>query len=604
MIRHVTARNFRAFDELKLEFEPGTTFIVAPNGSGKTSLMLAVWWALLGEAADIDGKQSIRGDGPAEVTVEIDLSSEVTARITRRQPRRGPEQIEAVIADEEVKDADHLAALLTKYWHSDPKHLSRICFMEEHSVARRDVLTPGLDSHLRRIFGLDRLAEDLELAKREVNEAGKAIREEKQAARRPIAQRHEDEGLLTTLRQQLRELEGQRTAVGKRLSELRRQIELLDRWDRYREDQETRRSQLEAIVQQAGETLGDPFYDIDVDRQAPDLATVRARLTELEEEQQEELTARAHRLGALQGRLQAAAEALAQLNDAEADCPVCLRPLGEHDRGRAAEGHLANQQRLQEEIDELQSNTSTQARLKTLRDIRQRLDGIPPAVPPAEPPTLNREAASAEQEAVDGEFETLTRQVLEISQRIEHVESRLEDDAAIEEASAALRQSARRAVLAEVTMATFETAIAAIEREKVDPLRRAIESRWKQLMRGVSTLSWQPGEVKLIHGDHEVDYRNFSGGERTIATILTQLLVILATTEAKFLWLDEPLEHLDPDHRRMVASALMKATGEGSLRQIVVSTYEEPLVRRLKATRPDLTHVRYLPSLAQSGHQQ
>jgi DNA repair exonuclease SbcCD ATPase subunit len=54
-------------------------------------------------------------------------------------------------------------------------------------------------------------------------------------------------------------------------------------------------------------------------------------------------------------------------------------------------------------------------------------------------------------------------------------------------------------------------------------------------------------------------------------------------TRADFCWFDEPLEHLDPDVRRKVANLLTRATSGGRpFRQIVVTTYEEPLARHLK----------------------
>jgi ABC-type polar amino acid transport system ATPase subunit len=58
-------------------------------------------------------------------------------------------------------------------------------------------------------------------------------------------------------------------------------------------------------------------------------------------------------------------------------------------------------------------------------------------------------------------------------------------------------------------------------------------------------------------------------------------------TDADFCWFDEPLEHLDPDVRRRVANLLARVTTTGGpLRQIVVTTYEEPLARQLEARDP------------------
>lgn len=80
----------------------------------------------------------------------------------------------------------------------------------------------------------------------------------------------------------------------------------------------------------------------------------------------------------------------------------------------------------------------------------------------------------------------------------------------------------------------------------------------------------------------------FSTGERTGLVILLRLLVLETVTKANFCWLDEPLEHLDPDSRRKVAGILARASNAGPLKQIVVTTYEEPLASTTSArARPE-----------------
>ena len=95
----------------------------------------------------------------------------------------------------------------------------------------------------------------------------------------------------------------------------------------------------------------------------------------------------------------------------------------------------------------------------------------------------------------------------------------------------------------------------------------------------------------LARGVNEIPFTEFSGGEKVVALLVVRLLVLGASTRASFLWLDEPLEHLDPKNRRIIAS-LMTASGK-HIRQILVTTYEEPLARRLaKAAHAQLRYVR------------
>src|SRR5260370_37994586 len=66
--------NFRQHADTELEFGPGITGIIGPNGSGKTSILEAIAWALYGVQAVRGDKDSIRRLGAkGRAGVEGDL---------------------------------------------------------------------------------------------------------------------------------------------------------------------------------------------------------------------------------------------------------------------------------------------------------------------------------------------------------------------------------------------------------------------------------------------------------------------------------------------------------------------------------------------------
>jgi DNA repair exonuclease SbcCD ATPase subunit len=80
-------------------------------------------------------------------------------------------------------------------------------------------------------------------------------------------------------------------------------------------------------------------------------------------------------------------------------------------------------------------------------------------------------------------------------------------------------------------------------------------------------------------------------GEKVIALLAARLLIMTTSTAATFMWLDEPLEHLDPPNRRILASLM--TTAIAPVPQVLVTTYEEPLVRRLAEQVPNVM-LRYI----------
>jgi DNA repair exonuclease SbcCD ATPase subunit len=131
----------------------------------------------------------------------------------------------------------------------------------------------------------------------------------------------------------------------------------------------------------------------------------------------------------------------------------------------------------------------------------------------------------------------------------------------------------------------------AVLAERIDPLAAEISHRWKRIFGERGSLQLRPdGRLVLVRGIDEIPFTQFSSGEKVVALLATRLLVLGASTKASFLWLDEPLEHLDPKNRRITAS-LMSAAG-AHVRQILVTTYEEALARRLASAAS--AHLRYI----------
>jgi hypothetical protein len=135
----------------------------------------------------------------------------------------------------------------------------------------------------------------------------------------------------------------------------------------------------------------------------------------------------------------------------------------------------------------------------------------------------------------------------------------------------------------------------------VAPLAAEISQRWTSLFPDRGAITTTPaGQITRTLNGIGLPYEAFSAGESMGAILLLRLLVVQMATNASFCWFDEPLEHLDPDTRRDVANLLSRVTNtNGPLKQVVVTTYEDQLARRLQDRDPDhvrLVYVRQSPA--------
>ena len=153
----------------------------------------------------------------------------------------------------------------------------------------------------------------------------------------------------------------------------------------------------------------------------------------------------------------------------------------------------------------------------------------------------------------------------------------------------------RKEGIAKATAGVLKVASEQITSTRIEPIATAVRLRWKQLFNEGGLELDPDGVVTRRLSGQELPWNNLSGGERTWARLVTQLLIIEASTRLPFLWLDEPLEHLDPKLRRSVAAVLADATRSRMPEQIIVTTYEHSLAAQLASDIPQahILHIRH-----------
>jgi DNA repair exonuclease SbcCD ATPase subunit len=585
MITGVHLANWMAYRDFELKLETGTTFLVASNGVGKTSFIDAVQWALNCDA--LAHRRLIRrGSKNASVEVRLragDTPVRIKRTLTAGRGRTPSMSVDAWV-DEVSRDPDDAFKLLADAWKADNRFASKAAFLSDRLLYGDS--DPDLRAHLIRLHALDHVQDAIELLRPAINTAtdiADGVRNSAQASRDQLEVTDaEVEATTAALEQQrVHEAEARQAAkaaasqaeVG-RIAKAAR--DALQRW---REENAALVTDTERIL---GAAVPDEIPLVSFLRSSE--AAARRQLLE-----QTELQAR------LVERISAMNESLAKLRAADGECPVCRRPLDADSRGFAEQLHRHDQEAATDELSVVDVDAAETLAAR-LRDVLQRAEnlGPPPEIPATEPTDLEQLEAAATQ--AGDVLEVVLADVREAQLRAADARAARDLLQEPDQADLAARLYAKVAALEAARDAMTATVSEVLERQ-LGPVRDEVNRRWDLVFPDRPGIRLDAdGHITRTFADDDGDleFVSFSSGEKVIAKLLLRLATLTKTTGMPFCWIDEPLEHLDPEARVFVAQTLAHLSGSGSLHQIFVTTYETQLARELVAEADEQVHLEML----------
>ena len=607
MIRRLTLQNWRAYEHLELDFQPGATFVVAPNGVGKSSIVEGARFALFGFVPPArDGAARISRTGATSASVEVELPSGRVLTVTRPYPAKPrASTTPAVAVDGEARPAETLEALLAEEYGAEPGFLARLAMLHSSTVFAE---AKGLDlrDHLCRVFGVDGLMAALDQTKTLAAAAKKSV----DSARKPAAAIADEElAALAEVETRAAELieaaDAERAQAEQALVAARAATEARARYDAWKAASDRYAAVATEVAAQAAALIGHDLRLGPVGVDAAALAAVEpeqpfsdlpAGLEAAETVAVEALDTLRRRRSELSGRAEATRTGLAELEVAEGSCPVCRRPLEPEDVEVARAGHQQDLAALETELASLDEAAAVLL-VTELRQLRHRLVNEP-SPGPAPPQPDPDQVVVSEAEAME-RFEAAVATAAERRAILAEARRRREVGESARVELEAVTAAFERSATLEAAAAALDAARLRILTESVEPLEELLAENWQNLFLDRPGVGLDgDGAVSRRIGSELLAYEQFSDGEKMVTQLLLRVLVLRATTRLGFFWVDEPLEHLDPDARRALAVLLAQAPEEPSFRQVLVTTYEEPLIRRLRGSIPN-THLVYVrPSAA------
>ena len=575
MIHQLRLHNWRSYEDLDIRLDPGTTFVVAPNGVGKTSLVYGLAWGVFGQHSGVDPRSCIRaGTESTEVQVEFELPDGRRFSISRTAKQRGAPTATYEMNGTRLTESSALTEMEQALGIELPVAGRLSMMLGGGHIAASGTL--NLEGHLHQAFGVAHLLRAAENAQSVAREAEKARAAFRSTARQRVENR-------AALESEIAALEAEINHLGQRGTEL----------ERIRDAATAQRSLVERHLTLAGQLEG---YELQRSRLMAAIQDLLGRsvlldskesitsqlLTELENSEREitEITE-----GAITARsvIATAEQAVRVLDGDHPVCLTCMRPLPHQERASAISAHKTKSADAQTEERRLEeARGGRQTHVRAVSQLVAQLEALQPPSTPADDvsvPTWATADALYQQAIADLDEHNL--QLGGVQTRLEPLTSQIASDDQIQEEEKDLRLAYRREAATFAGAKVLQEAADHVIKSRIEPLASEVRGRWKHLFTN-NGLTFKPdGSITRVRDGQELGWDTLSGGERTWARIVTHLIVMATTTSLPFAWFDEPLEHLDPQLRHAVAATLATATRGGSPRQLLVTTYEHGIAQQL-----------------------
>ena len=577
MILNVELKNWRAYDHAFVDLQAPVVFFVAPNGVGKSSLVEAIRWCVLGRPVAKNARAAVRkGAAEALVTVELRLDPDgPVARISRTLTPTGRTKLLAMLGHEEMLEGRY-EELLVKHWSASPSLIDSLTFTDPAVPASKSAF-PVRD-HLAAALGVTPMldvARELEGPRKAAEDQVLAIRSEIKDANVRLDTVEE---LTDTSEAQLQALMVERTSLAATVAGQQKLVVIADQWFNYRTQLADYQERANLIVDEIAAFVAVPSGD-----PAADLASAQTKVQTSLKEARDSAT----NLQIDDARSERASE---MLRDPTDRCPTCLRPITDHERSVAIEEHGTTRARATHETTQLDSTIDSETRrLTALTELAAALAALrqPDAPEPEDPGPLAKDELTILRErevTLAGEIGGLEAEAAALADR-----SRTVDEIAAHNAD--LNRAAEEEQLLASTIEVLDNVADQTLTDRIDPLLVELSHRWKTLFGADGLTLRTTGDLVVTSPDGELRINDLSGGERATALLITRLLVTAITTDIPTVCFDEPLEHLDPRRRSAVAKTLVRAAQTGTVSQIIITTYEDRIARQLAAADPSSVRI-------------
>jgi len=608
MIRSLTIKNWKAFEDKHITFDDGVTFLVGPNGVGKTTLLEAICLAVTGRTMTADFQKLVRQpDLPAEIRLEIDVQGSRAAirRVFRKDRKLTAEMV--IDSQSRTMSWDDLTSQALDLLSVDEMFFNRLTYMSEGEVFQYLHDPPGeaLNSRIQEIYGIANLQILEGFIKGIRRDYASSIRETSAELKTISTKEPLDESQITTLDNYLTEQKEKEKDLYEKRDMLSKEIQELEGEKKNYENLRRLLGEIDQGFKEEIAKTAESSLDLTL---AKIIKTFEAEIASEEKSLRENEAL----VGSVQNRITYLKDIERLLQSVIAEtaekadfpCPVCKRPIDKPLADRLigdteiqisqAEKELFEAQKTSKDLQVKLSNF--RERLLKTRAYETRLKTFPNSViEPVRPLSIDKmdtllSSLKTSLQAKEGEAKEKTETLQALRKEIEsktHQLANIRAEMKQMERMTPLRDRLRFAYEGEMSAEIIAKALTSTLHDQKDQELVNIYEQISELWNTFRPESkWQvvlddKGVIRITSKERQYDFSHLSGGEKTVLLVLARVILSkFLAAKIDFLMIDEPLEHLDIRNRRSLLNFLVEACRKNFIPQMLVTTFEETLVRR------------------------
>jgi exonuclease SbcC len=605
MIHSVEMINWRAYEKREFHFEPGINFLMGANGAGKTSILEAICYGLTGETAMYDSstRPKLLRDPNHFATVNLKFeTNNQEYRVSRSQSFTSAAEAEVKrLSDGKTMAINHTQSTrqISQLMGVSADFLRRIIYMAEGDVYRFINEPPGvaLESQVRQVLGLTQL-----------DEFTTALDKSQKNIKQKMGDLQALSDNLSRLNLHTQSDLQDRLVAGENTHSL-----LLDQLDNNKVQVIQIQTTLEGnnkLQQYLSGIQSDQYQNTEDWTNFTDSPLVEYvnNLEKTIENIANKLQELALQKARLEGEIQASQRILSILEPYEnryetLPCPVCQKPMTETERhsilsdirlgvdefNQKIKGLTDQELKIRSELDMLRSRFE---KVKELRNIiaHRYLSNLNPAS------TYNEiKVYLAEDVEKRSSLQILEQKKREIQNHLSELQTKQAEYLAIqkrladfgfntpEEVNDSLVALEVRSLSLRAAAKASQQTLLAQRNTDMHSIYTLIAQMWGVFTGGENwQLSLNEKGLPTLENDigRKFDLLQLSGGEKTALLIMLHTIIAHNFSKSDFIFVDEPLEHLDPVNRRSLIRFLVQSYHLGMFKQAIVATFEESLIRK------------------------